>query len=482
MTDLCFYDTEATDADKRHGQITQFGGIRTNLDFKILKKVNLRVRPLPWIVPTPEALRVTGMSIPDLFRPEALSEFEAAGEIERFLDPGWTGERIFVTYYGIDFDDELIRTTLFKNLRRPYVTSGKKSARVDMLEGVRLVHHFQPGTLQTVFDEERGKLTWRLEKICPANGIQLRAHDALADSEALMELTRLVRERAPWAWDVLVANGNAARVDEMLARAGEGDEPLFLFTHFGEPDVVPCFPVAADGRRKHILVDLRADSYPTDLETALGVFNKAGTPFPMIKSNLSPVFVPPEVASRIHAFDLTGLSEKIRRIKSDPGLLRVAGELAVRHDYKAKDNPTSEERIYDGFAKSEDKDGTRRFIETRSWIEKASISFSDDRLADFAARICLDACYTGTAALPASVVVELEDRAAEAISRPFAASDARWATIASVLEGDPPPEWVEWATDYYGMDSDWGEDSDADLDPDVQPSQPGAQQQLSLAF
>jgi exodeoxyribonuclease-1 len=466
MTDLCFYDTEATDADRRHGQITQFGGIRTDLNFRKLADLNIRVRPLPWIVPTPEALAVTGMDLWQLFDEDAISEFDAAGQIDRFLNPGWTGERIFVTYFGIDFDDELIRATLFRNLRHPYPTSGKKSARVDMLNVVRLAHHFQPGTLETVFDEKRGKLTWRLEKICPANGIALRAHDAYADAEALMDLTRLVRERAPWAWDLAVANGNPARVDQMLKEAGEGEAPLFLFTHFGEPDVVPCFPLATDNKRRHVLVDLRADSYPTDVETALGVFNKAGTPYPLIKSNLSPTFVPPDVASRIHAFDFPELSEKIRRIKSDAAIRSVADELVSGRDFKAKENPTSEERLYDGFVKSEDKEPIRRFLDTWSWNERAAMRFSDDRIDDFAARICLDAPNSGIGvAYPQHVWESLEQRAAEAISRPFAGPDARWATIASVLE-TASDEWREWATGYYGLDCDWGGDAELQDEPE----------------
>jgi exodeoxyribonuclease-1 len=466
MTDLCFYDTEATDADKRHGQITQFGGIRTDLNFQKLADLNIRVRPLPWIVPTPEALQVTGMDIWQLFCEEAISEFDAAGEIDRFLNPGWAGERIFVTYYGIPFDDELIRTTLLRSLRHPYVTSGKNSTRVDMLDVVRLTHHFQPGTLETVFDEERGKLTWRLEKICPANGIALRAHDAYADAEGLMDLTRLVRERAPWAWNLAVANGNPARVDPMLKNAGEGDAPLFLFTHFGEPAVVPCFPLATDDKRKHVLVDLRAESYPTDIESALGVFNKAGTPYPQVKSNLSPLFVPPDMVSRIHAFDFPELSEKIRRIKSDPAICRVAEELVSRRDYKAKENPTSEERIYDGFVRSEDKEPIRRFLDTRKWSERAAMRFTDDRIDDFAARICLDAGRSGEAVYPSHVWDDLEHRAAEAISRPFAGADARWATIASVLEaGTASDDWREWATGYYGLDVDWGDEAEVHDEP-----------------
>jgi exonuclease I len=43
MSDLVIYDTEATDADIRHGQITQFAGLKTDLDFNISEEITFRV-------------------------------------------------------------------------------------------------------------------------------------------------------------------------------------------------------------------------------------------------------------------------------------------------------------------------------------------------------------------------------------------------------------------------------------------------------
>jgi Exonuclease I len=458
MTDLLIYDTEATDADKRHGQITQFAGIRTNLDMRTQARLNIRVRPLPWIVPTPEALAVTKMDIDDLFSADAVSEFEAAQQIGRFLRPFYGQNRIFVTYFGIEFDDELIRRTLYRNLQYAFPTSGKAATRVDMLDGVRMLHHLQPGTIETVFDEEKGRLSWRLEKICPANNIPIIAHDAMGDSESLLELVRLVRSRAPWVWDTLVRCGNPDRIDALMSDAASKEEPLFLFTHFGSPDIVPCFPIAVDGKRKHILADLRAEVYPVDINEALKVVGRNGTPYPIIKSNLSPLFVDPERALRIHDFDLSELTEKIRNIKSNPEIGMVCREIFNRQEFKAPENRTSEDRIYDGFFEGEDKGRMKRFLEATSWEERALIGFDDVRLQDFSARIILDAAYNGEAGLSESVLLDLEQRCSEALSRPFAGPDARWATLESVLANNPPHEWIAWATEYYGLDKDWGAD------------------------
>ena len=458
MTDLLIFDTEATDADRRHGQITQFSAVLTNDEMTTETHFDIRVRPLPWVVVTPEALRVTQMDVRNLFRHDALSEFQAAARIAEILRVPYGGDRIFVTYFGIDFDDELIRSTLYRNLQYPYQTTGKGARRVDMLDGVRLLAHLQPGSIETVFDEDKGKLSWRLEKICPANGITLKAHDALEDSLALAELVRLLRTKAPWLWDTLVRTGSPRGVDAVIERAIANGEPLFLFTHFGSPEIVPCFPMAHDGKRRYLLADLRCEEYPTDLEAAKAVIGRKGTPYPIIKSNLSPIFVDYEHVQAVHDFDLTALAEKISAIKQNPDIMKVCAAAVAGNDFKAPADQTSEEKIYDGFFGDGDKSRMRRFLSMRSWQERAEMAFDDPRLSDFAARIVLDAVYNGEAVVSDDDRVRLEMRCAEALARPYAAPEARWATIAAALHEDPPEEWVEWANEYYALDKDWGEE------------------------
>ena len=479
MTDLLIYDTEATDADKRHGQITQFSAVKTNLDMTSASYFDIRVRPLPWVVVTPGALRVTKMDASELFCEEAVPEFEAAGRIAEILRVPYGGERIFVTYNGIEFDDELIRTTLYRNMQYAFQTTGKGATRVDMLDGVRLLGHLHPDLINTVFDDEKGKLSWRLEKICPANGIEIDAHDALQDSVALTELTRLLRSRAPWIWDTLVRAGNPKRVDAVIEEAVARGEPLFLFTHFGTPEIVPCFPMASDGKRRHLLADLRSEEFPTDFEAAMAVVGRKGTPFPIIKSNLSPIFVDHSHLSEVHDFDLSALAEKLSLIKQNPAIADVCSQILARREYQPPADQTSEEKIYDGFFSGDDKSMIRRFLTSHSWEERATMEFMDPRLDDFASRIVLDALYNGETSLPPEIRTDLERRAREALARPFADASARWATIASALAGDPSPDWIDWASGYYGLDKDWGEDM---VDPDGGHAEDAPTVQYSFPF
>jgi len=61
-----FYDTETTGTDKYFDQILQFAAIKTDDDLNPLETFNIRCRLLPHVVPSPDALLTTGVSVADL--------------------------------------------------------------------------------------------------------------------------------------------------------------------------------------------------------------------------------------------------------------------------------------------------------------------------------------------------------------------------------------------------------------------------------
>lgn len=63
---LVFYDTETTGINTNYDQIVQFAAIRTDGDLNESVRFNLRSRLLPYVVPSPYALQVTGLTIDDL--------------------------------------------------------------------------------------------------------------------------------------------------------------------------------------------------------------------------------------------------------------------------------------------------------------------------------------------------------------------------------------------------------------------------------
>ena len=72
-----FYDTETTGTDTYFDQIIQFGGIRTDDNFKEVERFEIRCRLQPHIVPSPAALHVTGLTPEDLTDCSLPSHFDA---------------------------------------------------------------------------------------------------------------------------------------------------------------------------------------------------------------------------------------------------------------------------------------------------------------------------------------------------------------------------------------------------------------------
>src|ERR1035438_5535330 len=58
-----FYDTETTGKLTAFDQILQFAAIKTDAELNVVDTFNIRCRLLPYIVPSPGALLVTGTTI-----------------------------------------------------------------------------------------------------------------------------------------------------------------------------------------------------------------------------------------------------------------------------------------------------------------------------------------------------------------------------------------------------------------------------------
>jgi len=450
LSDLNIYDVEATDVDVRHGQITQFASLRADENFQVLEETDLRIRRLPYVVPAPEALRVTGINPFDLDGTNLPTEFEAARLIERALRPRYGKLQINTTYNGLRYDDEIIRTTLFRNLLSPWFSSGKNISRVDLLSVIRMVHAGDPEAI-AIPTAEDGSLSWKLEAVCLANGIAIRAHDAMGDVRATMELARLVRERAAWAWDQAVQCGQAASGEAYLAARHASGEPAWLFTHYGKPDLVPCAVLGTDSRKKWILADLRSDGlHRSRDEISSGLYTK-DSPFRVIRSNASPLLLAPGNVSRLAAgANIESFNLLSSDIREEGGLRERATRALMDARYESPPSPTSEERIYDGFIPDAERPRMQAFLNAGTWAERASVRFADPRLRDFAARIVVEAIGTGRAVdVPQGIADEAAIACAEAYERPYAASGARWMTLSGAREKGADAQWEAWASDAF---------------------------------
>ncbi len=220
--DAVVYDTETTGLDKACCQVLQFASLRYDRDFARVAGREVRVRPLPYVVPSPGSLRVTGVDHRDLDAPDRLDEYDASRVIEELLLPPRGRSRLFLTFNGIAYDDEVLRRMLYRNLRSPWFHS-QRGVRIDVLVLVRMIRLALGADKAIAFPaaDADGKARTTLSETCAANGIEpTNAHDALADAEMTMRLADLVRRKAPWAWDLAYACGNAANIASHFAGSG----------------------------------------------------------------------------------------------------------------------------------------------------------------------------------------------------------------------------------------------------------------------
>lgn len=218
-----FYDTETTGTETAFDQILQFAAIRTDDDLREQERFNIRCRVLPHIVPSPGALRATKISPAMLTDPALPSHYEAMRQIRAKLLE-WS-PATFIGFNSIQFDETLLRQAFFQTLHPAYLTNTDGNARSDAMRVAHAVSVYAPGGIAVPADD-RGRETFRLEKLAPANGYNHdEAHEAMADVEATLYMARLMRERAPDIWRAMDRVTAKAAVREYVAA-----QPIFSMT------------------------------------------------------------------------------------------------------------------------------------------------------------------------------------------------------------------------------------------------------------
>ena len=198
-----FYDTETTGKVTAFDQILQFAAIKSDAELNVLDTFDVRCRLLPYIVPSPGALLVTGATVADLIACP-LSHFEMMRQVHAKMHRWSEGGAIFVGWNSMKFDETLLRQAYYQSLLPVYQTNTNGNGRADMMRMAQVVFACAPNVLAVPVTAE-GKRAFRLGLMAAANNIALdHAHDALADAAAALGIARLIRQRAPALWDALM--------------------------------------------------------------------------------------------------------------------------------------------------------------------------------------------------------------------------------------------------------------------------------------
>ena len=397
-----FYDLETSGLSGRDDRIMQFAGLRTDENLNpIGEPYNLLVALNDDTLPSPEALMVTGIT-PQQTIADGYTEAQFADIIVNEI---CTPDTTIVGFNNIRFDDEFIRHLLWRNFRDPYEWCWRDGrSRWDLLDVVRMTRALRPEVIS--WPEVDGKATNRLELLTKENGIDhFKAHDALSDVEALIAVTKLIKEKQPQLFDFLFAMRDKRAVQKLV---NTEDRQPFVYTS-GRYDsqyhkTTIAIPVASGKNGNVIVYDLRYDPTPFIDLTSTQLADKA---FASWEERQSEEFVKLPVKelqyNRAPAVAPLGVLEKNdgwRRIDTDKKTIErhmnivlsaphFAENIRTVYENKPeyKKSTDVEAQLYDGFL----NDGDKIRVQAVAAADEKTLAdfhpeFQDERLSDLLLR------------------------------------------------------------------------------------------------
>lgn len=397
-----FYDLETSGLNPREDRIMQFAGIRTDESFKpIGEPYNILVALSEDVLPSPGALMVTGIS-PQKTVEEGYSEAEFAQILTTEI---FTPETTIVGYNNIRFDDEFIRALLWRNYYDPYEWAyADGRSRWDMLDVVRLTRALRPEGIKWPVTDE-GVATNRLELLSQINGLNhQKAHDALSDVEALIEVTALIAKQQPKLFNYLLSMRHKNELKKLVSL----EEPKPFVYASGRYDsqfnkTTVAYPLVAAEHGNVYVYDLRVD--PADwvnksseqLEQIINTAYKdrgddfQKLPVKKLQYNRVPAVAPLGVLAADNGWEKIGLSQieiedNLNLLVKNPDFAQKCAQVLSK---KADFPPIKEAegKLYEGFIHDRDKLRCQAIRNmTKADIKTYKPEFQDQRLADMYVR------------------------------------------------------------------------------------------------
>ena len=392
-----FYDLETSGLNAREDRIMQFAGRRTSMDLApIGEPYNMLVALSDDTLPNPDALMVTGIT-PQKTVDEGYSEVQFARILN---DEIFTPDTIVVGFNNVRFDDEFIRHLLWRNFYDPYEWCWKDGrSRWDMLDVVRMTRALRPEGISWPLDDA-GEPTNRLELITRENGIAHKnAHDAMSDVDALIDVTKLIRDKQPQLFEYLLKMRDKKEVVKLV---NVDDKKPFVYSS-GRYDkefakTTAAFPLATGRNGNVVVYDLRYDPTPfidlSESELAHKVYASwqerqaedfVKLPAKELQPNRCPAVAPLGVLA--HGGGWAKISLDAETIAKHQKILLAHPEFAekLRTIFENKPeftrSPDPEAQLYDGFLN--DRDRLRaEAVRNASERELADFhpNFADERL------------------------------------------------------------------------------------------------------
>ena len=357
---ILWYDLETYGLSPRVDRIAQVAMIRTDLSLEIVSDpILLYGRLSPDYLPSPESCLVTGLTPLDINeKKESLSEYDLIKRVnDEFLVPGTIG----VGYNNIGFDDECIRSTLYRNLFDPYERENfKMRSRWDIINLVRATRDLRPeGMVFEKKNPDTGFVSFRLTDLTEENNIEQEgAHDALVDVIATINVARMIKEKQPklYAW----AFNNRTKVDVWRLLDVERHTPMLHTSALYASENGNTHPVIPLWRNKEKSNDIWCFDLTKEIPESLeGMENLRDAGFVRVQSNKCPFIAPmnvlnKKVEERI-GFTKAGMEEKARMIVKDHRYLFDLSPLFQSNEFVDEESDP-DYTIYGKFLSKNDRD------------------------------------------------------------------------------------------------------------------------------
>lgn len=347
-------------------------------------------------LPNPDALMVTGIT-PQKTVDEGYSEAQFARILN---DEIFMPDTIVVGFNNVRFDDEFIRHLLWRNFYNPYEWCWKDGrSRWDMLDVVRMTRALRPEGISWPLDDA-GEPTNRLELITRENGIAHKnAHDAMSDVDALIDVTKLIRDKQPQLFEYLLKMRDKKEVVKLV---NVDDKKPFVYSS-GRYDkefakTTAAFPLATGRNGNVVVYDLRYDPTPfidlSESELAHKVYASwqerqaedfVKLPAKELQPNRCPAVAPLGVLA--HGGGWAKISLDAETIAKHQKILLAHPEFAekLRTIFENKPeftrSPDPEAQLYDGFLNDRDRlraEAVRNASERE--LDDFHPNFADERL------------------------------------------------------------------------------------------------------
>ncbi|MAI23496.1 MAG: hypothetical protein CL828_05500 [Crocinitomicaceae bacterium] len=360
----------------------------TDENLQEVDRFEMRCQRLPWVIPAPMALKVTGVT-PSMLDGEGLPSFyDMMSEIRHRME-AW-GPAVYVGYNSIRFDEPLLQRAFWQTLHPPYLTVTNNNSRMDILPLVQAASHLYPGAFQYPLTP-RGRTGFKLDQLAPLNGFSHEnAHDALADVEATIHIACLLAERCPELWQSSVHSSPKSAMVSSLAFG----KPVLIVEYFmNGPSVWWGQRIDQRGSNTSAASIARLEvDWPSvfslEEESLLRQLSASPKPIRQIALNKAPIVLDEDAARQ---FD----------IQIDPSLLQVSHALASDEDACTRmidlmenlgepwpEPEHLEQRIFDGFPSRADNEKMEAF-HRGDWAARSRLvrEFDDTRFRQLAQRL-----------------------------------------------------------------------------------------------